>query len=709
MMERQLNDAWALHELGVAAYQAGKPAEAVQLIEQAIALNANVASFYANLALMQKGIVDDEERLLNYHHAIALEPANPAFRANLAATLNALARFPEAEVMARAALGLAPERAESWHNLGSALAGQQLWADASKAYDRAVKLGLRTVATCLAAARMSLKAKFFASAIEHFQVVLALSGADHHHRVECWHGLGQAFEADGQAQEALRALHAGLALDTGNGALLIDLGNLYKRLRQVDAARQCYEDVLNYHPECIEAMFNLAALEQDIGQYDKALHGYRQVLAHTPDLSAGWHNLAACLTYSARAKAEDVRTALVEFDARVAAPLISCPQWTQSRDPERRLRVAYVSADFRAHPVGFLALPLIEGHDRNKVHVTCYFSHQKHDVLTESFKRAADAWCEVGMLSDQALAERVHADGIDILVDLAGHSEGNRLLAFARRPAPVQVTWMGYVTTTGMQAMDWRITHADADPQGAQSAYTEKLWRLPGAMWCFRPLPKMPDITPTPCIAAGFVTFGALNRFSKNSPEALAAWAEILLRVPGSRLLVCASPGEATAKITLHMEQAGVAIHRIQTFAHMDHAGFWALHATIDIALDPFPFNGGMTSCESLWMGVPLVSCAGANDEKAGHSFPARFASRMGYALLNGIGLGELASTTIPDYINSAVALANDPARLATLRRTLRSRMSAAPLMDERRFVNEMEDGYRAMWREFCIVDEPLN
>ena len=701
-----MSEAGRRHQAALQAYQAGKAVDAITLLKQAIVLDPDVASFHADLAVILKGIASADERLIHYRRAIDLEPANPVYHANLAAALNAVQQFCDAEAAAQRALDLAPERAESWHNLGSALSGQQRWLEAETAYERALALGLNALPTRLAAGRSALRAGSFETAIGHSQAALSMTGLDMEQELECWQCIAKANVALDRGESAVQAFLAALELVGGNTALLIDLGNLYKQMRQIDAARKCYVEVRSHHPDCIEAKFNLAALDQDVGRYQDAIEGYRAVLNQDPNLPIGWHNLASCLTYSAQTCPGEGRATLAAFDARIAAPLRQPRLFTNARDRMRRLKVGYVSADFRAHPVGYLALPLIEGHDRAQVHVSCYFSHHRRDDWTDKFQAAADAWVDVATLEDAALAERIAADGIDILVDLAGHSEGNRLLAFARKPAPVQVTWPGYVTTTGMNAMDWRLTYEDADPAGVEAEYTERLWRLPGALWCFRPLPGMPEVSPLPCLRNGFVRFAVFNRFSKNSPEALSAWAEILCRTPNSRLLVCAAPGEASERLRRVFAEHGIDLARVEVFAHGDHARFWALHGQVDIALDPFPFNGGMTTYESLWLGVPVVSCSGVDGELAENSFPARYASRMGTAILKKIGLNKLASNTITGYVDIAVELAQETARLAELRQSLRARMATSPLMNEARFVIDVEMAYRAMWQDWLKLTD---
>lgn len=520
---------------------------------------------------------------------------------------------------------------------------------------------------------------------------------------------GLAAEYQGNGKAAIEAYRNALMFDAGNLDILILLGNLYKRVRQPDAARRSYQQALAVSPGCIEAHFNLASLDQDAANYPAAIQAYQRVLQHAPGIAQAWHNLVACLTYAPDTPRAAVKAALAGFD-RLSFPSRQRRLFPNDFDPERRLRIGYVSGDFRAHPVGYLALPLIEGHDRTRFEVSCYFSHRIEDDWTDRFRKAADRWLNVTQLDDAALAQRIADDSIDILVDLAGHSEGNRLLAFARRAAPVQVSWMGYVTTTGLSAMDWRMTHADVDPSGAEADYTERLWRLSSSLWCYRPLPGMPDVQPPPVLTKGHVTFGVLNRYAKNSLPALCAWAEILRRVPGSRLLINAPQGEPQRRLAHFFGEQGIDLARIDCFTHSDHSRFWQLHHAVDIALDPFPFNGGMTTCETLWMGVPVVSCSGSDLNLEGFTFPSRFACRMGRAMLRAIRRPEWVADTIPGYIDCAVRMANRPTQLASWREAQRSQMAQSRLMDVRAFVADVEAAYRTMWRERCeVMDEVMD
>lgn len=479
-----------------------------------------------------------------------------------------------------------------------------------------------------------------------------------------------------------------------DAAALTLKGNALRVIGKVDAALVCYRLVLGINPNSAEGYCNLGAGYQTLGRYPEAIAAYSKATELKPDIPAFWGNLSASLTYSPSHSPNNTLVALQGFDAKVARPLRDLRPYTNDRSPHRRLKVGYVSPDFRKHAVAYFALPLIEGHHRDQIEVYCYYNHRQQDGWTQAFKRAADHWLNVAGLSDAVLAERIRADGIDILVDLAGHTENNCLLTFARKPAPVQLTWMGYVSTTGMSAMDWRITHTDADPEGSDVDYTEKLYRLPGTMWCYRPLSDMPEVTPPPCERKGYITFGSFNRFSKNGEAVLTAWVEILQRVSNSRLIVCVPEGEIRQRMGRFFAERGIAPERIMGFAKLSHADFWKLHGEVDLALDPFPFGGGTTTCETLWLGVPVVTCTGE-----GGDFPPRFASRMGKTFLNNIGRPELARATIREYIDTAVTLAYDRERLTALRQGLRPAMTDAALTDERRFVREMEAAYCTMWQ----------
>ena len=667
-----------------------------------------LASAKRGIALRAAG-ASVEARIDAYREAVNLAPEIGLYAANLASALGDAQQFEEAEHYARQAIETSPERFETWFNLGIALAGQNRITEAAAAYAQSAQRIEDTrpvlpdpacplVVILQGAGQAWSRGREPLRAAQCFKAALDAHGpSPTDARAHLLGAFGETLAALYKHPEAEAAFREALAITPDDPGQLTNLGNILAAQRRYDGARQCYERVLALDPKLAGAYSNLGTVWQSLGDNDRAIDWHRQALDRDPTLVPVWSNLAAAMTYSLTRSPAEVRSALSEFDEKVARPLHDAQPHGNDPNPQRRLKIGYVSPDFRKHAVAYFALPLLEGHNKAQVEVFCYHNHLQNDEWTTRFKSAADHWRVAVAMSDAQLATQIRADGIDILIDLAGHTENNRLLTFAMKPAPVQVTWMGYVTTTGMTAMDWRITHADADPAGCDADYAEKLVRLPGTMWCYRPLPDMPAVSPAPTFTKGHITFGSFNRYSKNSTAVLAAWADILNRVKDSRLLICVPEGEIRQQMAQFFNERGIDPARIDAFAKVDHPTFWKLHGEVDIALDPFPFGGGTTTCETLWLGVPLITCTG----KAGGDFAPRFASRMGYAFLNNIGHPELAADSIADYIDKAVALANDRERLTTLRQILRNQMASAPLTDEKRFVQEMETAYRSMWLEW--------
>jgi protein O-GlcNAc transferase len=367
-----------------------------------------------------------------------------------------------------------------------------------------------------------------------------------------------------------------------------------------------------------------------------------------------------------------------------------------ARDPDRVLKVGYVSGDFRKHSVAYFFEPLLEAHDRARVHVTCYSTATVEDEVTARLKSRADAWCDVAQFSDEQAAEMIRADGIDVLVDLSGHSGLNRLLIFARRPAPVQVTYLGYPGTTGMGAIGYRITDGLADPPGmTESLYAEKLFRVPGCAWCYRPDPDSPGVGELPAARTGNITFGSFNRVGKIGAGLIELWAGILSEVSGSRLLMKSEwLGERMAQSRLleAFAKHGIGQDRLEmvgrTKSTREHL---EMYGRVDLALDSFPYNGTTTTCEAMWMGVPVITLAGSVHH-----------SRVGLSLVNAAGLPELAAANPREYVEKTVELAKDIPRLRELRRTLRQCMASSVLMDATRLARDIEMLYRGIWHAWC-------
>jgi predicted O-linked N-acetylglucosamine transferase (SPINDLY family) len=312
-------------------------------------------------------------------------------------------------------------------------------------------------------------------------------------------------------------------------------------------------------------------------------------------------------------------------------------------------------------------------------------------------KRHVDHWVPCQHLDDEALAARIHADGIDILIDLVGHTRGNRLLVFARKPAPVQVSYLGYPATTGLTAMDWRLVTAATDPAGAEQWHSERLYRLPRSLWCYRPPEVAGELkSETPARAAGPITFGSMNNIAKVSDAAIQAWSEILQRVPNARLVMTGLAEEIRRQTLARFGREGVGEERLQLHGRLEAGAFHRMLGGIDLALDTFPYAGTTTTCEALWQGVPVLTLRGETS-----------VSRSGYALLKMLGLEELVAHNEAEYVRKAIELANDPDRLDALRAGMRSRMETSPLRDEAGFTKELEAAYRKMWTDWCREQGP--
>jgi len=471
------------------------------------------------------------------------------------------------------------------------------------------------------------------------------------------------------------------------------LANLYLTLEAPDLATAASRAAVALQGDSPSAAAHLAAALQAQGDLDGTIAAHRRAVELKPDSAEAHSNLLYVLNFHPAQSTEQLFAEHRAWAERHAEPLTAlAPPHGNDRKQARRLRVGYVSAHFREHSVSFFSLPLLESHNPDKVEVFAYSNSGDIDAITERFKKVA-TWRQIEGLSDEAAAQQIRDDQIDILVDLTGHIGGNRLPLFARKPAPVQVTYLGYQNTTGMTAMDYRLTDALADPPGTTDAfYTEKLVRLPGSFFCYRPPDAAPEVNELPALASGRVTLGWLNFLAKTTPEAIQMWSRLLTAVPTAQLLVLAyRPGAFEERVLDAMAAAGVDPARVEIVNWRPPDAYLRLHHRIDIALDSFPFNGHTTICNALWMGVPSVARQGSS-----------YASRFGGTALANLGLEELIAHSDEEYVEIVARLAGDLPKLAELRRGLRDRMAASPLMDAKTFTSNVEQAYRQMWQRWC-------
>ncbi len=513
---------------------------------------------------------------------------------------------------------------------------------------------------------------------------------------DVYYNLGTALHHLDRDLEAIAAYEATLRINPRFALAWSNLANTYVGLVRPDECVTAARKALEFEPRSNRAMGNLASGLQLQGDMAGAIDAYRRCLELNQADASNHSNLVYSLNFDPRYDAAALLAEHRAWAARHAEPLtaVAAPH-ANDPNPDRKLRVGYVSAHFRHHAVAFFSEPMIAAHDPEQVEVFCYADLRKADETTERFRARADQWRDVTRLQHEQVAQQIREDRIDILVDLAGHIGGNRLLVFARKPAPVQVTYLGYQNTTGMSAMDYRLTDAHADPPGMTDAYyTEKLVRLPSPFFCYAPPEPSPAVAPLPALAAGRITFASLNNIYKLTPDAFRVWARILARVPDSRLVVLAySPGMFERRVREWMAAEGIDPARIEVVGKRPRYEYLQMHEHLDIALDTFPFNGHTTVCDALWMGVPSVMLEGES-----------YASRFGGSTLLGMGLDEWIAHSIDEYVDIAVARLQDRDRLAELRSTLRGRLEQSPLVDAGRFTRNLEQAYRHMWRTWCAT-----
>lgn len=506
--------------------------------------------------------------------------------------------------------------------------------------------------------------------------------------------LGEArvlFDANDLTRAQLRCEEV-LELEPEQADALHLMGLTAHRLRDLDFATDYFERSIRARPS--DAVFhnNLGSVLVDSGRTAEAAVVFRQALALDPGSRSARANLLFVLALLPGVRPQEVYAEHLSWANIHAEPLLAQTQiHRNSRDPQRRLRIGYVSADFRQHALSHFVEAALAGHDPEAFEVFCYHSGRVVDEVTRRLMQHSEHWNNIADMDDTQAADLVRADKIDILVDVSGHTSGNRLLLFARRPAPLQVSFLGYLNTTGTKAIDYRISDSYADPPGVSDCvHTEKLLRLPRTLWCYQPPQDAPPVSGLPALRRGHVTFGSFNNIAKLNPRVLELWAGLLQQVPGSRLLIMAVPDEGVAA-RIRRGLAGIEPDRVSTLGRLGRAGYLQQFAEVDIALDPFPYAGGATTCDALWMGVPVVTLAGD------YGF-----SRSGVTILVNAGLGHLVAQTAEDYVRLARGLACDLDRLAGLRGGMRDQLRSSPLTDASAYARDLASAYRSIWHDWC-------
>ncbi len=713
----------ALHLLGLALQQRGALAEAVPLLEAAARTNPRAADFHAHLAgaymlagrvarareeaalavslngrhgegLFQLGNAlyaagKPGEAVEAYRGAVAARPSEAPARYNLATALAQLGRSNEAETEFRALLCARPRDADAWRSLGRLLGGHGRWEEAAECYRSALEAWPECVESMNGLAVALLTLGKLEEAIRLFRRAVELSPGF----ADGWMNLGNALHIAGRNGESLEAHRRAHELAPNNPRVLRSFSLALSEAGRLEEAIAYVREAIRIAPDYTEAHNGLANLLKTIGRVPEAAECYRRAIQIRPDAAAAHSNLLFTSHYDPAVRSDALKEEHVRWARMHAAPKRTvCDRSKRDRDPGRRLRIGYVSSDFRVHPVCHFLLPVLEAHGRERFEIFCYSSAVREDDVTAQFRSAADRWRQASGLNDEALAAVIAEDRIDILVDLSGHTSGNRLPVFAYKPAPIQATWLGYFNTTGMEAIDYILVDRRVCPPEDEWMYVEKPVRLTGCYLTYRPSSAAPALAARR--ASGSVVFGCFNNVAKLSGPAIALWSRILARVPGSRLLLKAEALAHAAvrqRIAREFVRQGIDAGRLEMHGPSGHAELLGWYSVVDVALDPFPYNGGTTTCEALWMGAPVVTLEGN-----------RFVSRVGSTILHNAGAGEFVARTPEDYIEIAERLAAD--REGQARAGLRERMRASPLCDSAAFTRDLGEAYREIWKRWCAA-----
>ncbi len=656
ILELQPQDVETRINLGNLWKDQGRLDEAIVCYRRSIELKPDLAIAYLNLGTAVKAQGKVEEAIDCYHRALALKPDFAEAHNNLGNAIKDRGQFDDAIACYRRAIELKPEFADPYVNLGNAFYDQGKLDEAIATYHQAL-------------ARQPNSPKTHSN-------------------------LGVALTTQGKHDEAIACYRRAIELNPNYAEAYNNLGSALKSQGKLDEAIASCRRALELNPRYADALNHLGNALKDQGKLDEAIRCYRQAIELRPDYVSVHSNLiytmVFCPGYDNRMLREEHR----RWNQQHAAPLAAfIPVHHNDRTADRRLRIGYVSSDFRNHVVGRNLLPLFREHDHQSFEIFCYSEVPNADDMTSQFQSHADTWRKTVGLTDRQMAQTILDDRIDILVDLTLHMAHHRLLVFAQKPAPVQVTFAGYPGTTGLTTIDYRLTDPYLDPPGLHDDdYSEESFRLPHSFWCYDPLDSELAVNELPAIRQGVITFGCLNNFCKVNPEVLKLWAQVLLAVDGSRLVMLSGEGSHRQETLHRLADAGITSDRVTFVPNQRRKDYLRTYHGIDIGLDTIPYNGHTTSLDSFWMGVPVVTLVGPT-----------VVGRAGLCQLRNLGLPELIAHHPEEYVRIAAELARDPLRLSTLRATIRPRMQASPLMDQAQFARSIEAAYREMWKRWCV------
>ncbi|MBL8826688.1 MAG: tetratricopeptide repeat protein [Planctomycetaceae bacterium] len=757
----QHSDVW--HLLGVLAYQVGKPKEAVELIERAIALVDGIGVYYANLAEALRSLQQNDRAEAMFRRALELDPNQVEARNNLALLLQQTNRAVESLPLLDAALTLRPDYPEARNNRGLSLEALGREAEAIDDYVTAARLRPTYAAPLENLARLALKrynagqlvgagtlfelvAQFdprssaawsnlgairfqqrqFAAAVDACQRAIDLNPA----HAEAWNNLGSGQLKLQRHDDAERSFRRALEYQPNFPGAITNLALLLGRRRQFDEAEALYRRVLHLQPNDTGSMQGLGLINFNRGEFSQAREWYDRALAIEPNSAETLNKIGTCvMAQGMPSEAIHSFNRALEVDPQYvvahsnqlfchlyvpditlaklaelhrnyfnwhARPWVERqPRHTNRPEPDRRLRVGFVSADLRHHPIGYLLQDTFAHLDPAQLELACYATRSVRDELSEQLRAKTVLWRDVETLDDDELADVIRRDQIDILIDLAGHTSGGRLLAFARKPAPVQATWMGYPSTTGISAIDYLFSDRCMTPEGYDQHFAERIYRMPDVISSYRLPTELPPLAPPPSIQNGYVTFGSFNNTSKINPSVIALWSRVLNAVPRSRMFLkfrALNEPAVQERLLGWFAEQGIDRSRLDFEGHSRLPEMLAAYGRVDVALDTLPYTGGTTTILALLMGVPVVTLPGET-----------MAGRQSLSVLTQAGCTQLVATDADDFVKKATTLVADSRRLAELRPVVRRQMQQAPFCDSPRIAGQFTTALRQMWRDWAV------
>ncbi|MBF0358577.1 MAG: tetratricopeptide repeat protein [Magnetococcales bacterium] len=645
----------ALSNFGAALQAAGRVDEAVAVYQKAITINPGFVEDHYNLgsAFHEQGLL--EEAIASYQKAISIDPDVAEVHSNLGNTLRELGRLDRAVASYQKAIAINPGFQKAHANLGVALLEMKKLTEAAKCCQKAIAIN-----------------------------------PDY---AEAHSNLGNVLREQGLLDEAVASYKKALLINPDFVEAHSNLGNALRDQKKIPQAVASYKKALLINPDFADAHHNLAETYREQGLLKEAITSYKKTVLLNPGFIEAHNNLIFCIDLIFGAETDHFQIERENWNRQFAEPLRdSWLPFKNKADPERKLRIGYVGADFNNHSAAYIFAPVLLNHDPNRFQIFCYAGNKVEDSMTERFKKVATRWLSTLEIDDSALAKRIRQDGIDILIDLSGHTKGNRLLTFARKPAPIQITAWGYPVGTRMAAMDYLFADPIFIPTSQRMGYKEEIIDLTCVVHMNSDI-SFPEVKPPPACKNGYVTFGSFNRIDKYNNELFLAWSEILHKIPTAKLLIKTPKLDSPlhiAKMKTHFKKIGIAAERLILIGSTTRLEHLKAHEQIDIMLDTIPHNGGTTSLESLRMGVPVLTC-----EKLSH-WPTTA------SILHVLGLDEWRANDKDDYINSAVKLSSDIQYLKSLRSQMQNRYEKSVLGNSQLYVEKVEAIYRQLWGRWC-------